>query len=51
MMERQKDYLLRLDKERRDKLKADTFGDEPVEIDEEALKSLNKKGDDMFGGK
>lgn len=51
MFENQRDYLIRLDKERRDKLKADTFGEEPIEIDEEALKSLNKKGDDMFGPK
>lgn len=48
MVERQRDYLIRLDKERRDRLKADNFGEQLVEIDEEALKTLNKKGGDMF---
>ena len=48
MMENQHDYLTRLDKERREKLKADNYGEEPVEIDVELLKSLNKKGDDLF---
>ena len=48
MMENQRDYLIRLDKERREKLLADNFGEEPVEIDEELLKTLNKKGEDMF---
>ena len=47
-MENQRDYLIRLDKERREKLLADNFGEEPVEIDEELLKTLNKKGEDMF---
>lgn len=49
MMENQRDYLIRLDKERREKLMADNFGEQPVEIDEETLRSLNKKGGDMFG--
>ena len=48
MMERQKDYLLRLDKEREAKMVADNFGEKPLEIDEETLKTLNKKGDDLF---
>lgn len=48
MLENQRAYLLRLDKERKEKMMRDTFGDEPVEIDTEALKSLNKKGGDMF---
>lgn len=48
MLENQRAYLLRLDKERQEKMIRDTFGDEPVEIDTEALKSLNKKGGDMF---
>ena len=48
MVERQRDYLIRLDKERRDRLKADNFGEQLVEIDEEALKTLNKQGGDMF---
>lgn len=48
MMEFQKDYLIRLDKERKEKLQADNFGEKPLEIDEETLKTLNKKGDDLF---
>lgn len=48
MFENQRDYLLRLDEERREKMRRDTFGDEPIEVDEEALRSLNKKGGDMF---
>lgn len=51
MLENQRAYLLRLDKERQERMKADTFGENPVEIDEDALRALNKKGDDMFGGK
>ena len=48
MLEYQKDYLLRLDKERREKLEQDNFGEQFAEIDEETLKTLNKKGDDLF---
>lgn len=51
MLENQRDYLLRLDKERREKMMADNFGEQPIEIDVETLKTLNKKGDDLFGGK
>lgn len=51
MMENQRDYLLRLDKERKEKMMADNFGEQPIEIDVETLKTLNKKGDDLFGGK
>ena len=39
---------MRLDKEKKERMRRDTFGDEPVEIDQEALRSLNKKGGDMF---
>ena len=48
MLERQKDYLLRLDRERKERFEADNFGEKPIEIDEETFKSLNKKGDDLF---
>lgn len=51
MTENQRDYLLRLDKERKEKMMADNFGEQPIEIDVETLKTLNKKGDDLFGGK
>lgn len=51
MLENQRDYLLRLDKERKEKMMADNFGEQPIEIDVETLKTLNKKGDDLFGGK
>ncbi len=47
MFEDQIIYLKRLDKERREKMRRDEFGDEPVEIDEEALSILNKHND-MF---
>ena len=48
MLERQKDYLQRIQQERLEKQQADTFGESPLEIDEETLKTLNKKGDDLF---
>lgn len=48
MWEDQKHYLNRLDKERREKMRLDTFGDEPIEIDEESLSILRKKDDDMY---
>ena len=47
MFEDQKDFLKRLDDERKEKEKRDTFGDEPIEIDEESLKIL-KKDDDLY---
>ncbi len=45
MFEEQKSFLKRLDKERRDRMRYDSFGDEPVEIDEEALSILNRDND------
>ena len=48
MMENQRGYLIRLDRERREKMLADNFGEESIEIDEEMLKTLNKKGEDLF---
>lgn len=48
MFEDQKHYLLRLDKERKEKMKRDEFGDEPIEIDAESLAVLNKQDDELF---
>ena len=45
MFEDQKSYLIRFDKERRDRMRRDEFGDEPVEIDEELLGILNRDND------
>lgn len=45
MFEDQMTYLKRLDKERRDRMRYDSFGDEPVEIDEESLSILNRDND------
>lgn len=42
LFEDQVSYLKRMDKERRERMRRDNFGDEPVEIDEEALSILNK---------
>lgn len=42
MFENQKDFLDRVDKERKDKMRRDNFGDEPVEIDEEAMRILHR---------
>ncbi len=47
MWEGQKDYLLRLERERQDKMRRDTYGDEPIEIDEETIKII-RRNDDMF---
>lgn len=47
MFENQEEYLKRVDKERRDRMKRDEFGDEPIELDEETLSILNKH-DDMY---
>ena len=47
MFEDQKAFLKRLDEERKEKAKRDTYGDEPIEIDEESLKAL-KKDDDLY---
>lgn len=47
MFEDQKHYLLRLDKERRERLEADEFGLEPIEVDEETISILKKRDDDL----
>ena len=48
MFEDQKHYLRRLDDERKEKMRRDNFGDEPVEIDEESISILKKKDDDLY---
>ncbi|MCD8309524.1 MAG: hypothetical protein LUD19_06690 [Clostridia bacterium] len=48
MMERQKDYLLRLQKEKEERWRIDTYGDDPIEISPEDIEALNKKGNDLF---
>jgi hypothetical protein len=45
MVENQIHYLLRLDKERRQKMEQDTFGEKDIDLDEEALKVINKPTD------
>lgn len=45
MFEEQKRYLTRVDEERKDRMKYDSFGDEPVEIDEQSLSILNRDND------
>ena len=47
MFEWQRGFLKRLDEERKEKMRRDTYGDEPLEIDEESLKIL-KKDDDLY---
>ncbi|MDE6690412.1 MAG: hypothetical protein K2K04_00420 [Clostridia bacterium] len=47
MFEDQNSFLKRIDKERRDRMRRDTFGDEPVEIDEESLDILSR-GNDLY---
>ncbi len=47
MFEDQKTFLKRLDAEKKEKARRDTFGDEPIEVDEESLKIL-KKDDDLY---
>jgi hypothetical protein len=47
MFENQKTYLKRVDKERRDRMRMDEFGLDPVEIDEDTLNVLNK-GSDLY---
>lgn len=45
MWEDQKQYLLRLNEERNERMRRDSFGDEPVEIDDETV-SILKRWDD-----
>ena len=48
MFEDQKHYLIRQDKERKERARRDEFGDEPIEIDEESV-SILKRWDDGLG--
>ena len=48
MFEDQKHYLLRLDDERKEMVRRDTYGDEPVDLDEEALSILKRRDDDEY---
>lgn len=46
MFEDQKHYLKRLDDERKEKMRIDEFGDEPIEIDEDTLSILKRRDDE-----
>lgn len=48
MWEDQKHYLKRLEEERKEKQRHDTFGEEFIEIDEETISILNKHNKDIF---
>jgi hypothetical protein len=49
MFEDQKAYLKRVDKERQERIKRDTFGDDTtIEIDEQSMSILKKKDDDLY---
>lgn len=48
MFENQITYLKRFDSERRNALKPDAFGDEPIEIDSESLSVLKWHNDDLY---
>lgn len=45
MFEDQKNYLKRLERERKEKIERDNFGDEPIEIDEETMSILKRHND------
>ena len=47
MFEDQRAYLKRLDDERKERMRVDEFGEAPVEIDEDLLKALKKKDDEL----
>lgn len=47
MLEDQISYLKRLDAERKDLARRDEFGDEPIELDEEALSILRRRDEDL----
>ena len=48
MLEDQVQYLKRTDAERKEKMRRDEFGDEPIEIDKETVSILQKKDDDGY---
>ena len=45
MFEDQITYLKRMDKERKERMRRDEFGDEPIEIDDDTLSVLNRDND------
>ena len=47
MFEDQIHYLKRLDRERQEKMRADEFGDAPVDIDEDTLSILKKRDEEL----
>ena len=47
MFEDQKQYLKRLDDERKEKMKIDEFGESPIEIDEETILALRKTDENL----
>ena len=48
MFEDQKHYLSRLDDERKEMARRDTYGDEPIDLDEDALSILKRRNDDEY---
>lgn len=48
MFEDQRHYLRRLDDERKEKQRRDTYGDEPIEIDEESMAIIKRHDDDLY---
>lgn len=47
MFEDQKSYLKRLDEERKESMRRDEFGDEPIEIDGDTLSILRKRDNEL----
>ncbi len=47
MVEDQKHYLLRLDAERKEAMRRDEFGDEPIELDEESISIIKRDENDF----
>lgn len=47
MFEDQISYLKRLDKERRERMRIDEYGEEPIDIDEETLSILRRRDEDL----
>ena len=47
MFEDQIQYLKRIDRERKEMMRRDEFGDEPIEIDEETISILNRRDEEL----
>lgn len=47
MFEDQKTYLLRVDKEKRELAEQDEYGEEPIDLDQDALSILKKRDEDL----